>query len=104
MVKQGSGKETKNTAERGVAKLMPLSDLLTPITTFRSDYGLRKQVCLFSSFYGNWGRRKKEGGRGAERKGGSCLSWHSCLSPPPFPECLTLAGSPWILRNVLRVW
>ncbi len=60
MVMQGSGKETKKKAEREVAKLMPLSDPLTPITTFRSDYGLRKQVCLFS-----------------------CLSRHSCLSPPP---------------------
>jgi hypothetical protein len=83
MVKQGSGKETKKIAEREVAKLMPLSDPLTPITTFRSDYGLRKQVCIVSSFCGNWGRRKREGGRGAKRKGGSCLSRHSCLSPPP---------------------
>jgi hypothetical protein len=56
MVKQGSGKETKNTAERGVAKLMPLSDPLTPITTFRSDYGLRKQ-----ENEGEIGRQQRQG-------------------------------------------
>lgn len=83
MVKQGSGKETKNTAERGVAKLMPLSDPLTPITTFRSDYGLRKQVCLFSSFYGNWGRRKKEGGREGSGEEGRILSLAAFMFVPP---------------------
>ncbi|CAK9204812.1 unnamed protein product [Sphagnum troendelagicum] len=56
MVKQGSGKETKNTAERGVAKLMPLSDPLTPITTFRSDYDLRKQ-----ENEGEIGRQQRQG-------------------------------------------
>jgi hypothetical protein len=82
MVKQGSGKETKKIAEREVAKLMPLSDPLTPITTFRSDYGLRKQVCLFSSFCGNWGRRKREGG---ERRGREDLVSHGIHVCPPRP-------------------
>jgi hypothetical protein len=81
MVKQGSGKVTKKTAEREVAKLMPLSDPLTPITTFRSDYSLRKQVCLFSSFCGNWGRRKREGS-GEE---GRILSLTAFMFVPPPP-------------------
>ncbi|KAH9541878.1 hypothetical protein CY35_14G088400 [Sphagnum magellanicum] len=56
MVKQGSGKVTKKTAEREVAKLMPLSDPLTPITTFRSDYSLRKQ-----ENEGEIGRQQRQG-------------------------------------------
>jgi hypothetical protein len=87
MVKQGSGKITKNTAEREVAKLMPFSDPLTPITTFRSDYGLRKQVCPFSSFCGNRVRRNREGGREGSGEEERILSLTAFMfvpyAPPP---------------------
>jgi len=52
------------------------------------------------------GKKKERGREGGEGGGREDLVSPGIpvWPPPPFPECLTLAGSPWILRNVLRVW
>jgi hypothetical protein len=46
IMKKGSDMDAKETTEREVGRRLPYSDPLAPITSFRCDYALRKQVCL----------------------------------------------------------
>jgi hypothetical protein len=45
-MKKGSDMDAKETTEREVGRRLPYSDPHAPITSFRCDYALRKQVCL----------------------------------------------------------
>lgn len=46
IMKKGSDMDAKETTEREVGRRLPYSDPHAPITSFRCDYALRKQVCL----------------------------------------------------------
>ncbi len=46
IMKKGSDMDAEETTERQVGRRLPYSDPLAPITSFRCDYALRKQVSL----------------------------------------------------------